>query len=355
MTDEDPLCPECLANVHPDWPFCSHCGSRLIPGQTTVRVARSPAPPTIPVCENCGEVVDTTGSFCWSCGVPLATGRQPFIPAHPESTTEPESSDEPPDITVPLARKVRKTTAVLGARRTPPSRRTAAGVALLLLGVVVSLLALFFGWYAYSITASDSVSGTSFTVTHTVTLYPLNQIIEQITCQGWSGCAPYNSTSTHSYSQTGTDGVGALYDLAAGFVIGGVILGATAATLAFRGSGRRSGLIATLAVVTIILVALAPSLLLAAQPTVVSSQGAPYTGPGSVPGGSSPRTSFFGSCSGTGCGVSLPSGATDSGSWGPSLGWYLCLVSLAPLLAGYLLIRGQKRTPPGPITPEMFE
>ena len=78
MPDEPLLCPQCQAQVHPDWPFCSHCGWRL---------DQSPPPsprqaPLIPVCDNCRAAVDTTGAFCWRCGVPLSTGREPFIPAN---------------------------------------------------------------------------------------------------------------------------------------------------------------------------------------------------------------------------------------------------------------------------------
>jgi len=66
------LCPKCQAQVQPDWPYCSHCGSRLD--------RTPPPPPTIPTCVNCGATLDTSGAFCWKCGVPVATGRDPFIP-----------------------------------------------------------------------------------------------------------------------------------------------------------------------------------------------------------------------------------------------------------------------------------
>ncbi len=70
------LCPRCQSQVHERWPYCARCGSRL--GDT------NPPVPAIPVCENCGAAVDATGAFCWKCGVPLATGRQPLIPAPPD-------------------------------------------------------------------------------------------------------------------------------------------------------------------------------------------------------------------------------------------------------------------------------
>jgi hypothetical protein len=355
MPDETPSCIECLAQVHPDWQFCSHCGSRLVPSRTIVPVAGTPLPPGIPACGNCNAAVDTTGSFCWRCGVPLETGRKPFIPAHPQSVPEPETDEDSLGAPVPSTDEDHRATSALSEGRTPRSRRPVAGGALLLVGVILVVAALFFGWYAYSITASDTVSGTTVTLTERITLYPLNQIKEAVTCQGWSECAQFNSTSTSSYSQGGSDGLGALYDSAAGLAVAGLVIGVVAAGLAFRGDRHQSGRAGTFAVLAVILVALAPCLLLVAQPTVISSQGAPYTGPGTVPGGVSPRTSFFGSCTQTGCGVSFPSGTTDNGSWGPAIGWYLSLAAIAPLIAGYLLVRPRKVAPTGAITPDMFE
>jgi hypothetical protein len=359
MPEDVPLCPECLAQVHPDWPFCTHCGSRLNLGSTSAPVPalsglnRPPIAPSgpYPVCGNCGAAVDTSGSFCWKCGVPLLTGWEPFIPAHPEPADQPGTAAE--SLTAPVAsvREELGRASSRPARRTPASRRSVIGGTLLLLGVVLLIVSLFMGWYAYSLTASATASDVSVTISGTTTPYPLNQITEAMTCVGWSGCAQFNITSASSYSQGGDDGIGALYDIVAGFVIAGIVIGVAAAALAFSG-GRRSGLAGTLAVLAIILVALAPTLLFASQPTVISSQGAPYTGPGSVAGASSPRTSFFGSCSGTGCGLVFPSGTTDSGSWGPSTGWYLSFVAVAPLIAGLLLVRRQRK---GPVEPSVYD
>jgi hypothetical protein len=80
---EPVFCPKCAAQVHPEWPFCSHCGSRLM--------AFHEANGRFPACSNCGAAVDTTGAFCWKCGVPLDTGRQPFIPdpGHTAQTSVP--------------------------------------------------------------------------------------------------------------------------------------------------------------------------------------------------------------------------------------------------------------------------
>jgi len=363
MPEDVPLCPECLAQVHPDWPFCTHCGSRLNLGSTSAPVPalsglnRPPIAPSgpYPVCGNCGAAVDTSGSFCWKCGVPLLTGWEPFIPAHPEPADQPGTAAE--SLTVPVAsvREELGRASSRPARRTLAPRRPVIGGALLLVGVVLLIAALFMGWYVYSITAADSVSGVSVRETGTITLYPLNKITQDLVCQGWSGCAPYNISSSSSYTQGGDNGVGALYDLVAGLVIGGIVVGLTAAALAFGGSRRHPNLAGSLALLAVILVALAPLLLLAVQPAVLHSQGTPYTGPGSVSGGPSPETSFFGSCSGTGCGLSLPNGATDNGSWGPSTGWYLGLAAIAPLLVGFFLIRGRGQGSPDRFVYEQAE
>jgi double zinc ribbon protein len=351
MTEENPLCLECQAQVHPDWSFCSHCGTRLTGPETVTRVPQSPLSAGIPACGNCGAAVDTAGSFCWNCGIPLATGREPFIPAHPESSAENASQFQPSQ---------RDDRASLGSiphatrTKTPLSRRATVGSTLLLVGVAVLVVAILSGWYTYSLSASEQMSGTTYTVTASVTLYPLDRIIETITCQGGSACGQVNTTFSGTYPQAGSNGIGALYDLTAGLTLGGIAFAVAAVVLAFQHDRHHSRWAGTLAVVSVILVALAPTLLLATQPEVITAQGAPYAGPGSLPGGLSPRTSFFGSCSGTNCGLAFPSGVSDSGSWGPSVGWYLSWGAIAALLVGWLVIREPRKKVASPITPDML-
>jgi len=347
VPDDVPLCPECLAQVHPDWPFCSHCGSRLNPSSSSVTLPAhavyspaSTAPPgSIPVCGNCGAAVDTTGSFCWKCGLPLVTGREPFIPAHPESADQPGTTAE--SVTVPVAsiREQLGGFSTQSARRTPASKRAIVGGTLLLVGVALLLVSLFVGWYGISASAADTVSGSSFTISGTATYYPLNQLTETITCQGSSYCYLVNSTYSGPYAQGSFNSLGTLYNLVADLVIGGVIIGLAAASLAFTSGRKRSGWAGGLAIIAIILVVLAPTLLFAAQPAVLNSQG-------SSSGGSSPRSSFFGSCAGSGCGSSFEPGETISASWGPSIGWYLGLAAIAPLLAGLFVVLGKREGSP---------
>lgn len=263
--------------------------------------------------------------------------------ANPETSHAPEPGVESTSaLPAPTPRKATKVVP-RSTRKGPLSRRSVIGAALLVVGVVLLLATLFVGWYAYSITAADSSSGTPFTITGTITLFPLDQVSEAVSCQGWSGCSSYNGTVTGPYPQGGSNSLGGLYDLVAGLVIASIALGLAAAVLTLARVRRLSRLTGILVVLAIVLLALAPTILLAAQPSVLSAQGAPFTESGKTTSTSSPGTSFFGSCSGTGCGVSLQAGVTDSGTWGPSLGWYLCLGALAPLLAGLLVIRGEQK------------
>jgi len=85
MPDAPEFCPKCAAHVQPSWPFCSHCGSRLL--------AKPEEGAQSVICSNCGSAVDTTGAFCWKCGVPLDTGREPFIPV-PGSPSETSPKEE---------------------------------------------------------------------------------------------------------------------------------------------------------------------------------------------------------------------------------------------------------------------
>ncbi len=293
----------------------------------------APNLPTLPVCGNCGAAVDTSGAFCWKCGVPLETGREPFIPAHPESADQ--AVAEPPVIRSASFRRDLRRFSHRPSRGSRVSRRSITSGALLLAGIALLVVSLLVGWYAVSATASSEVSGTSFTVSATETYYPLNQISETVTCQGWSGCPQIDTTSWTSYSQGTFDSIGTLYDMVSIFVISAIILGLVAAFLFFTSGRQRSGWAEALVVVAVLLAVLAPAVLIAAQPAVLNSQG-------SSSGGSSPRTSFFGSCSGSGCGTSLPYTGALNASWGPSVGWYLCLVAIALLIIGLYVYRGPR-------------
>jgi hypothetical protein len=308
--------------------------SPLVPASAAIPNAGWRAPPSaVPPqetaqCSNCGASVDVAAATCWKCGQEFEPG---VVPATAYGGTLAARSDLGP--LIPRAR-----------RRSSTTKRSALGGTLLIVGVALLLVSLFVGWYVVTASGSGSSDGSSFTVGGTATYYPLNYV-ETLTCSGSSECFS-NTTTTGSWSQGGTGNLAALYDTVSAFVIGGIILGLVAAGLAFASGARRSGLVRTIAAIAILLAVLAPVLLLAAQPTVLNG------GSGTPSSGSSPRTSFFGSCSGTGCGESLQSGTTLSASWGPSIGWYLSLVAIVPLLAGLFLVWGRRK---GPAVPSIYE
>lgn len=225
--------------------------------------------------------------------------------------------------------------------------RPIAGVTLLLVGVALLLISLFVGWYVVSETSSETVGGSTYTVNASETVYLLNQQTLSFSCQGSSSCFQ-SGTSTGTYSQGSLTSLGGLYDTASGLVVCGAIFAAAAAFFALTGGRRRSGWVTGFALVGLLLLLLAPTLVAVAQPSVLQSQG-------TITGSASPSHSFFGSCSGSPCGASVAPGDPISGSWGPSVGWYLSLVAIVFLLAGLFSIRGHRRALAGAITPDMLQ
>jgi hypothetical protein len=327
MPAEPLLCPQCLAQVHPDWPFCTHCGSRLKLEPAPVQSPTSE--PSIPVCSNCGAAVDTSGAFCWKCGVPLSTGREPFIPANLEPGTE--ADDVSVEEAEPRSFKEHRRKSKKRRNQGPTSARSVAAGIVLFVGVVLLVSSLLIGWYSVTARATGSEQGTTAYVNGTEVYYPLNQYSLQLTCAGSSYC-PQNETETSSYSQGTFDSIGTLYDIVAAFVIGGFALGFCAGVIAIASRRLGSRLVLGLALIAIILAVLAPTILMVAQPSVLSSQRGSSSGSGDW-------SSFFGSCSGSNCGQSLVQGVGLNATWGPSLGWYLALSATAPLIAGLFLGR----------------
>ena len=312
--------------------------SRPSDPSSVVRAVSAPAPDLQPpLCVNCGAAVDTTGAFCWKCGVPLHTGRDPFLPI-PGVTPE---ADEPRDASLGVyglsERSGSPTIAGAYGTKHRASRRATLGSVLLLLGVALMVVTLLIGWYSISATGSDAVYGSSVSINIRETFYPLDQVATDFSCTGSAYCTA-NGTSTAPYSGSGLNNLGTLYTGVACFVIAAIVLALVATALTWLRPKRRTGLPAMLIVVAALLILLAPTVVLASQPSILNSESTNSGGSGNATG-PSPRTSFFGSCSGSGCDVSLLNGETLQASWGPSLGWYLCLVAGAALLAGLLLVR----------------
>jgi hypothetical protein len=394
MPESGLLCPRCHAQVHPGWGFCSHCGSRLdlaageaptcencgavvdpttsacwkcgesfapgpapaptagstVPAGAAVPSGRAsgsapvgatvrtggPAPaPDQPTCDNCGASVDTSGSFCWKCGVPLTTGREPFIPAL-------AASGDPGAAVGPSGRGWSGARASPSALRPSGDRAMLPGV-LFLAAVAVLVLSLFVAWYGVTASASATEFGQTITVHGNDQLYLLNHLTVVFDCTGTSYCFG-NSSYSGTYSGSGLNDVSTLYWVISGLVIAGVAVGLFAAIAVLRSGGRRSGLPVLLCCLALALAAIAPVALAVAQPMVLHSQDTSPDGQNSSAG---PATSFFGSCSGSSCGGSVPSGDTDSGAWGPSLGWFASLAA-AGLFGVGLWIRGPSRRGRGP-------
>jgi hypothetical protein len=209
------------------------------------------------------------------------------------------------------------------------------GESLLIVGVAILVISLFVGWYAVSETGTATETRGTVTVQGTATFYLLDQYVTSLTCTGNGGCFP-NTSTTDSYSQGAFTSVGTLYDVEAIMVIGSILLGALGAFLAFFVRGGRSNWTAALVLTAAILAFLAPALLVGAQPSVLASQTTAQTGSG-------PWSSFVGSCSGGGCGQSLPVGLPSSGSWAPAIGWFLSFLAGVALLIGFVVIRGRRR------------
>lgn len=331
MSEQSPLCPQCLAQVRPDWPYCSHCGTRLNPSV--------PPPSVPPVCGNCGAPVDTSGAFCWKCGVPLTTGREPFIPAHTPAPQEEEPTGPSRSVKVVGTPGGYMAGLTRSPRRRAPSRKSAVSGTLALVGVAILIVSVLVGWYEISSTGSATESSGTVTVDGTAVFYPLNAYSVTITCSGSSQCFS-NQTVTGPYTQGAFTSLGTLYDIVAGLVLASIVIGFVGALLVFLERGARYRWATALLVLAVLLALVAPVLLFAAQPTVLSSQSSPSSGP-------SPRTSFFGSCSGNACGEALPVGETATASWGPSFGWYFSLLSAVPLLVGLINLRSRSGRPPG--------
>ncbi len=297
-------------------------------------------PQPIPVCSNCGGAVDTTGAFCWQCGVPLSTGREPFIPEGRQASVAAGARSETLGVYGLTGRSVDRGRARKRDAGTSLGARRRVGGLLLLVGVVLLIGSLFLGWYAVSATATDSVNGTQLTENGHEVLYPLNDVSFTITCSGSRYCL--NSTFSGPYSQSGVTSLGAMYTVVAGLLLGGLAAAATSAILTFTHKGRPSRWSEGLAVLAVALVVIAPTMVALGQPSLLTSQGSSPAS-GNATGGPSPRTSFFGSCSGSSCGEALSSGEAVAASWGPSLGWYLSFAGALVLFVGFLLIRSPDR------------
>jgi hypothetical protein len=313
---------------------------QVIPRMTGPAGVREDAesPINVPVCENCGAAVDTTGAFCWKCGVPLATGRDPFIPEDAPTSSTIEPTNQLLQHSGPSARaRGRAHPASLETRNLSRRRSPLAG-AFILAGIVLLVLSSLFGWYSTQVNATYlGPPGGHSQESGTEVIYLLNYYTLDFSCSGSPYC-PSNLSQTGPYADSDVQSLGFMWILLSGLVVAAIVLGVVGAALAFtrQRDPRRVLRFATLLMIA--LVALSPAMLAFGQPALIKSNESSTSGQVPPPG-----TTFYGSCTGASCGVNPGQGELISENWGPSLGWYLCLLAIAPLAIGYLMIRDRPR------------
>lgn len=345
MSGQPLLCPKCMAQVHPDWPYCTHCGSKL-----------ESSAPAFPVCENCGAAVDTSGAFCWKCGVPLDTGRQPFIPTHPD-TPEAAGGPRPEGLSAmasmgdqsarPSVGPTRDSSGLRPGAFTPgtpaasgglpggtadpvasrsatfPAKRLAASLVFLVAGVLAGLSSITSWW-------TLSESGSTFT--------------------GSIGFLPGDSyqasgdgvTASGSYASDGLGPVGSMYEGVLALVLVVLILALVAGIIGVVASFSRTVnparyyTVRNLLVVTLILATFATVLVPTLQPTLFHNSN-PSDLCSSSSGTQTPCNSFWGSLSAGG----------ESSTWGSDLGWYLSLATVVLSVGGLFVWRAGRQEPWG--------
>jgi hypothetical protein len=215
------------------------------------------------------------------------------------------------------------------------------GAILLIIGAILLIAALFTSWYTWSLQESgaggsitgdtDFHAGTSYTTSFSCSGEASSVCPSGATC-------PYSGSSSTGCTAAGENKTGQLYAVTEFIVIGGLVLGFLAGILALMGGtkpGMRKGAVA-LGAIALILALVGPVVLLAAQPGAVKSDSTPSGG--SAPSGSGPYSSYFGSCSGSNCGFGGSGATSVSGTWGPSVGWYLSIVAFVLFLLGVIMV-----------------
>ncbi len=202
--------------------------------------------------------------------------------------------------------------------------RTAAAI-VLLIAVVLTIAALFMPWYTEEFSASgQSASQNAYLG------FPSTNGTIQYSCSGTSSCPPQTS-----YSAVKANNTGNLAEMGYLVVLVDIVLGLVAVGLAFasRGNARRTGAAVALGVVAMILAIAATGYFAVALPGAIGSDSPNHPGNG-------PWSSFFGSNS-TGGGGTL--------TWGPAIGWYLCLGAFILFLVGVVVLARARGDPPTPL------
>lgn len=210
--------------------------------------------------------------------------------------------------------------------------RSVASASLAVAGAILLLVLLFISWYAITI----QVSGLGIQGTSTANLQLGTVVTQTESCTGSPLCPASTSNST-TYSDLKWNDTGNLYEAMQYLTIAGAVVGFAGAAFALfrndRSSRARSLVIAILLIATVLAIVV-PLTLLVYQPTAMNNDG--------VYRNVTTARDFFGSCSGSACGVNTS--ATITASWGPTSGWDLAFVAFGFLLAALLL--AAYRVPP---------
>jgi hypothetical protein len=205
------------------------------------------------------------------------------------------------------------------------------GAAILLVGAIVLIAALFMPWYTVQVSASGiTIDQNSYPG------LPSSNGTIQYTCSGLpSGgqCPHQTSYNTAKENNTGTIAEAGYFLIIVGFVLG--LIGAILAFLSGN-NARRARPAMTLAIVAMILAIATVGMFAVALPTAIGQDSPGHTGTG-------PWSSFFGSGNSSSFGFS---GGTLT--WGPGIGWYLTIGAFVIFLVGMIILARARKEPASP-------
>lgn len=236
------------------------------------------------------------------------------------------------------------------------NRRAALATLLVLSAVVLAGISAASPWWFESLQGTGTVQAQGLSGLQ-VSYYPGTSV--QVTCPSMataSACTGWGEFyfTQGNYSDVGLTSLGGWYLLSHVSLIVTLVMGVVCAVFMLQAAARRSWgrwqfhTTHLLALLTGILLVLAPTLLVVMQPSLLAPTGTP-SGTGGVPGSgwvpyyvwnecgsNSPGSSFWNNCTidnNNGATPNLPSGVYYV-TWGAGVGWYLAVAAAALLFVG---------------------